>query len=102
MGTEHHIEPTDAHHRATEATGAMRTMRVIVQDAYGDTADVLRLEEIIRPEIADDVGVAEGSFAEYARADEGRLAPKPRMGGGWAASTGRSRPHFCPHSSARH
>jgi D-arabinose 1-dehydrogenase-like Zn-dependent alcohol dehydrogenase len=54
MGTEHHIEPTDAHHRATEATGAMRTMRAIVQDAYGDTADVLRLEEIIRPEIADD------------------------------------------------
>ena len=142
MGTEHHIEPTDAHHRATEATGAMRTMRAIVQDAYGDTADVLRLEEIIRPEIGDDevlvrvraagvdrgvwhvmaglpyplrlmgygfrspknpilgrdvagvveaigkavtgfrpgqevFGVAEGSFAEYARASEGKLAPKP-------------------------
>ena len=29
-------------------------MRAIVQDQYGETADVLRLEEIERPQISDD------------------------------------------------
>jgi NADPH:quinone reductase-like Zn-dependent oxidoreductase len=36
--------------RATDPGSGVATMRAIVQDVYGDTADVLRLEEIARPE----------------------------------------------------
>jgi NADPH:quinone reductase-like Zn-dependent oxidoreductase len=36
--------------RPTEPRPGVATMRAIVQDVYGDTADVLRLEEIARPE----------------------------------------------------
>jgi NADPH:quinone reductase-like Zn-dependent oxidoreductase len=36
--------------RPTEPRSGAATMRAIVQDVYGDTADVLRLEEIARPE----------------------------------------------------
>src|SRR3712207_354129 len=32
----------------------IRTMRAVVQDVYGETTDVLRLEEIDRPSIGDD------------------------------------------------
>ena len=35
-------------------TAATNVMRAIVQDQYGETADVLRLEEIERPQIGDD------------------------------------------------
>jgi NADPH:quinone reductase-like Zn-dependent oxidoreductase len=33
---------------------AVQTMRAVVQDVYGETADVLRLEEIDRPTVGDD------------------------------------------------
>lgn len=137
MDTEHRSRPTG------HDTAARTTMRAIVQDTYGEAADVLRLEEIDRPAIgADEVllrveaagvdrgvwhlmtgrpymlraigygglraprtrvrgsdvagrveavgagvtglrpgdevyGIAEGSFAEYARATPDKLAPRP-------------------------
>ena len=144
------------------AIGRETTMRAIVQDEYGEAEDVLRLEEVDRPEVGDDevllrvhaagvdrgvwhlmtglpypiriagygirapktrvrgrevagrveavgkdvtrlrpgdevFGIAEGSFAEYARAREDKLAPKPeepqlRAGGG--------RPRLSPHRPA--
>ena len=41
---------------SNEITPAGSTMRAIVQDRYGETAEVLRLEEIDQPQIgADDV-----------------------------------------------
>src|SRR5215207_4601107 len=80
------------------------TMKAIVRDTYG-SADVLELREIDKPEIGDDevlvrvhaagvveavgndvtrlqvgdevFGIGKGSYAEYARAREDRLAPKP-------------------------
>jgi NADPH:quinone reductase-like Zn-dependent oxidoreductase len=126
-------------HRTTEVI----TMQAVVQDRYGEAQDVLRVEEIERPEIADDevlievyaagvdrgvwhlmtglaypirlagfgvrapknrvrgrevagrvaaigrnvttvtpgdevYGIAEGAFAEYARASANKIAPKPR------------------------
>src|SRR5919108_5367170 len=48
MGTEE--RPTAARH----ARAATSTMRAIVQDGYGEAEDVLRLEEIDRPEAGDD------------------------------------------------
>jgi NADPH:quinone reductase-like Zn-dependent oxidoreductase len=39
---------------SNESRPATSNMRAIVQDQYGETADVLRLEEIERPEIGDD------------------------------------------------
>jgi NADPH:quinone reductase-like Zn-dependent oxidoreductase len=124
-------------------TAEGKTMKAIVQDEYGEAQDVLRLEEIDRPEIGDDevllrvhavgvdrgvwhlmaglpypvrlsgyglrapktrvrgrevagrveavgkgvttlrpgdevFGIGEGSFAEYARATQDKLAPKPK------------------------
>jgi NADPH:quinone reductase-like Zn-dependent oxidoreductase len=35
-------------------TTEVKTMKAIVQDEYGEAEDVLRLEEIDRPEIGDD------------------------------------------------
>ena len=132
MGAEQHVR----------TTSVATTMKAIVRDSYGEAADVLRLEEIARPLIADDevlvrvhaagvdrgvwhimtglpypirlmgyglrapknpvlgrevagrveavgkdvstwrpgdevFGIAEGSFAEYARARADLLAPKP-------------------------
>jgi len=136
---------TDGHDRSDKAarvTAGMETMKAIVQDEYGEADDVLRLEEIDKPEIGDDevlvrvhaasvdrgtwhlmaglpypirvagsglrrpkapnpgrsvagtvesvgkdvtefkpddevYGTCVGSFAEYARARAGRLAPRP-------------------------
>ncbi len=48
---------SDQHDRATQAarvTAAAQTMKAIVQDDYGEADDVLRLEEIDKPEIGDD------------------------------------------------
>jgi NADPH:quinone reductase-like Zn-dependent oxidoreductase len=139
MGPKQRTRPADT----PDATADVKTMQAIVQDDYGDHAeDVLRLDEIPRPEIADDevllrvhaagldrgvwhlmsglpypirlmgyglrtpkdrvrgrevagrveavgknvttlrpgdevYGIAEGSFAEYARAKADKLAPKP-------------------------
>jgi NADPH:quinone reductase-like Zn-dependent oxidoreductase len=39
-----------AEQRPTATGAGTATMRAIVQDVYGDTADVLRLEEVARPE----------------------------------------------------
>jgi len=50
MSTEQRGRPTGAPQAAAEA----RTMRAIVQDEYGEAGDVLRLEEIARPEPAAD------------------------------------------------
>jgi NADPH:quinone reductase-like Zn-dependent oxidoreductase len=42
-------------HAPTDSGGIIETtMRAIVQDKYGETTDVLRLEEISRPDIGDD------------------------------------------------
>jgi NADPH:quinone reductase-like Zn-dependent oxidoreductase len=49
MGTEQRIGRTEAQH----VTAKAKTMKAIVQDVYGE-ADVLRLEEIDRPEPGDD------------------------------------------------
>jgi NADPH:quinone reductase-like Zn-dependent oxidoreductase len=138
MATEQRIRPADARDGAPEAT----TMQAIVQDEYGEAHDVLRLDEIERPQIGDGevllevhaagvdrgvwhlmtglpypmrlmgyglrapkdrvrgrevagrveavgtavttlrpgdevYGIAEGSFAQYARARADKLAPKP-------------------------
>jgi NADPH:quinone reductase-like Zn-dependent oxidoreductase len=43
---------TGGQNRPTQAA-PVRTMRAIVQDEYGEAEDVLRLEEIDRPEVAD-------------------------------------------------
>lgn len=142
MGTEQRIGLTEARQVTAEVTTGATTMKAIVQDEYGEAEDVLRLEEIDRPEIGDDevllrvhaagvdrgvwhlmaglpypvrlmgygvrtpknrvlgrevagrvkavgkdvtglqvgeevFGIAEGSFAEYARASQDKLAPKP-------------------------
>jgi NADPH:quinone reductase-like Zn-dependent oxidoreductase len=50
MKTEQLIRPTEARHVTADVT----TMKAIVQDAWGEAQDVLRLEEIDRPQIADD------------------------------------------------
>jgi NADPH:quinone reductase-like Zn-dependent oxidoreductase len=138
MQPDDYDRPAQAAHR----TAGAATMAAIVQDAYGQADDVLRLDRIDRPEIGDDevlvrvhaagvdrgvwhlmagmpypvrmagyglrapktgvrgrevagcveavgkdvttlapgddvFGIAEGSFAEYARAREDKLAPKP-------------------------
>jgi NADPH:quinone reductase-like Zn-dependent oxidoreductase len=138
MGTEQRIGTTEARHLTPE----VQTMKAVVQDEYGNAEDVLRLEQIDRPEVGDDevllrvhaagvdrgvwhlmaglpypvrlmgygvrapanrvrgrevagrveaigkdvatlqpgdevFGIAEGSFAEYARASHDKLAPKP-------------------------
>ena len=138
MASEQRIRPTEARPVTPEAA----TMQAIVQDEYGEADDVLRLEEIDKPEIGDDevlvrvhaasvdrgtwhlmaglpypirvagsglrrpkapnpgrsvagtvesvgkdvtefkpddevYGTCVGSFAEYARARAGRLAPRP-------------------------
>jgi len=54
MGTEQRIGPTEARHVTAATTTGATTMKAIVQDAYGDAEDVLRLEEIDRPEVGDD------------------------------------------------
>lgn len=51
--SEQHSRPTDAR-PATIDLNTASTMRAIVQDTYGEAEDVLRLEEIDRPEIGDD------------------------------------------------
>jgi NADPH:quinone reductase-like Zn-dependent oxidoreductase len=138
METQQRIRPADARDPTPEVT----TMQAIIQDQYGEAQDVLRLDEIDRPEIGDDevllevhaagvdrgvwhlmtglpypmrlmgyglrapkdqvrgrdvagrveavgtavttlrpgdevYGIAEGSFAQYARARADKLAPKP-------------------------
>jgi NADPH:quinone reductase-like Zn-dependent oxidoreductase len=50
METGQRIRATQARHGTAEVT----TMKAIVQDEYGDAEDVLRLEEIDRPEVGDD------------------------------------------------
>jgi NADPH:quinone reductase-like Zn-dependent oxidoreductase len=50
MKTAQHNRPPEAAH----VTAGTRTMKAIVQDEYGEAGDVLRLEEIDKPEIADD------------------------------------------------
>jgi len=50
MASEQRIRPTEARHVTPELT----TMQAIVQDEYGEADDVLRLEEIDRPQIGDD------------------------------------------------
>jgi NADPH:quinone reductase-like Zn-dependent oxidoreductase len=48
---------TDQHNRTAEAThgpAGVKTMKAIVQDKYGEADDVLRLEEIVKPEIGED------------------------------------------------
>lgn len=50
MGAERHGQPAQARHAAAEAP----TMKAIVQDHYGEAEDVLRMEEINRPEIGPD------------------------------------------------
>jgi NADPH:quinone reductase-like Zn-dependent oxidoreductase len=50
MKTAQHNRPPEAAH----GTAGTRTMKAIVQDEYGEAGDVLRLEEIDKPEIADD------------------------------------------------
>ncbi len=50
MGTEQHSQPTEAQHM----TADVPTMKAIVQDEYGQAEDVMRLEEIDRPEVGDD------------------------------------------------
>ena len=127
---------------AAPLTAGVKTMKAIIQDKYGEAGDVLRLQEIDKPEIGDDevlvrvraagvdqgvwhimaglpypiriagyglrapktgvrgrevagrveavgkdvttlqagdevFGIADGSFAEYARGREDKLAPKP-------------------------
>jgi NADPH:quinone reductase-like Zn-dependent oxidoreductase len=52
MGTEQRDRPANA--RQTTSESKAGTMRAIVQDVYGEAQDVLRLEHIARPEIADD------------------------------------------------
>lgn len=54
MGTPQHSRPADARDGTAEVTAEVMTMRAIVQDAFGEAADVLRLERVDRPEIADD------------------------------------------------
>ncbi len=138
MKTDQHSRPAQAAHVAA----GVETMKAIVQDEYGEADEVLRLDEVDRPEVADDkvlvrvhaagvdrgvwhlmtglaypirlagygvrapknrvrgrevagwveaigkhvttlapgdevYGIAEGSFAEYARAEQDKLAPKP-------------------------
>ena len=138
MKTAQHHQPAQAAHM----TAGVETMQAIVQDEYGEADEVLRLEEIDKPEIGDDevlvrvhaagvdrgawhlmtglpypvriagyglrvpkngvrgldlagcvealgkdvttlepgdevFGIGDGSFAEYARAREDKLAPKP-------------------------
>jgi NADPH:quinone reductase-like Zn-dependent oxidoreductase len=138
MANEHRIRPAET--RAVTAGAA--TMKAIVQDEYGEAGDVLRVEDIDRPDIGDDevllrvhavavdrgvwhfmtglpyplrlagfgirapktrvrgrevagrveavgkgvttlrpgdevFGIGEGCFAEYARARQDKLAPKP-------------------------
>jgi NADPH:quinone reductase-like Zn-dependent oxidoreductase len=51
VGTEQRDRP-GAERQMTDA--APVTMRAIVQDQYGEAQDVLRLEQVARPEIADD------------------------------------------------
>lgn len=51
MGIEQRDRPANAR-QPTEAKAG--TMRAIVQDVYGEAQDVLRLEQVARPEIADD------------------------------------------------
>ena len=50
MGSKQHSQPAEA----PQVTAPAATMRAIVQDKYGEAADVLRPAEIDRPEIADD------------------------------------------------
>jgi len=49
MGTEQRDRPTQARH----VTAEVGTMKAIIQDEYGEAEDVLRLEEIDRPEVGD-------------------------------------------------
>lgn len=50
MGTEQRGGPT----AARQVTAEVKTMKAIVQDRYGEAQDVLRLEEIDRPDVGDD------------------------------------------------
>ena len=50
MTTEQHSKPAEA----AQVTAGVATMKAIVQDEYGEAQDVLRLEEIDKPDIADD------------------------------------------------
>lgn len=50
MGTEQRTGPT----AARPGTVEVNTMKAIIQDSYGEANDVLRLDEIDRPEIGDD------------------------------------------------
>jgi NADPH:quinone reductase-like Zn-dependent oxidoreductase len=92
MGTEQRIQPTAARAVTAEVT----TMKAIVQDKYGDAEDVLRLEEIDRPEVGDDevllrvhaAGVDRGVWHLMAGlpypvrlAGQGVRAPKTRVRG---------------------
>lgn len=52
MGTEQRDRPVNERHSTTAA--GTETMRAIVQDEYGEAQDVLRLERVPRPEIAED------------------------------------------------
>jgi NADPH:quinone reductase-like Zn-dependent oxidoreductase len=51
MGIKQRNRPTEARNTETDEAA---TMKAIVQDEYGEADDVLRLEEIPRPEIGDD------------------------------------------------
>jgi NADPH:quinone reductase-like Zn-dependent oxidoreductase len=50
MRTDQRTQPT----QARQVTAQVKPMKAIVQDEYGDAEDVLRLEEIDRPEIGAD------------------------------------------------
>ena len=66
---------TAAATRRTHAAGTA-TMRAVVQDVYGDTADVLRLAEVARPEPATGEVLVRVAAAGV---DRGRLAPHGRQ-----------------------
>jgi hypothetical protein len=65
-------------------------MKAIVQETYGST-EVLQLRDIHTLEPGDEViGIGKGTYAQYARAAENKLAPKP------------AGPHLQPGRRGRH
>lgn len=54
MGTGQRDPPANERHATTTPGATTEAMRAIVQDEYGEAQDVLRLEQVPRPEIADD------------------------------------------------
>jgi NADPH:quinone reductase-like Zn-dependent oxidoreductase len=79
MGTELH-SATDAPTttKTTAASTAPATMRAIVQDSYG-TADVLRLDRIARPEIADNEALVRVHAAGLDRGTSHLTTGKPYL-----------------------